>query len=497
MKNIIKSGFFALLTLLMVTACDPQESSEYTLGNTPSITPESILIAQQVSDTSNNIITFQNLSDIDVPYALIWDLGNGSTSKSNSVTAQYPFAGEYTVSLTIYTADGSSNSKSLVVTIANNDYALINTPVYKNLTGGSENADGKTWVFDQYNNYAKEVATATGLAISGHLGLGEQGSYGQGWWAAGANEKGDLLMYNNKFTFIQTGVQLKIENAGKGYGRNASAASVGGFNVTDVTGDDATFDYNGGNYNFSIDESGTYPKLTLTGNAFLGYYCGTQDYDIIYQTDQVMALRVNNTVESQDWVFVYCLEELNIGTPPKENEANPLAEDFEQEMSVNFSPEDLGEMTGITDNPAPFGNNTSSKVYRYQKNSAFYGNLAFTASTYKFDLATQNKIKVKVFIPSYNDYTTENSVAGDWISNNKLRPQLAVKLQDSSKGGSAWETQVEIVKGDLEKDKWIELEFDFSTAKDRLDFDTIILQFGAEGQSGEGFFYFDDFSFDQ
>ena len=42
----------------------------------------------------------------------------------------------------------------------------------------------------------------------------------------------------------------------------------------------------------------------------MGYYAGSQVYDIVYQTEEVMALRVNNTVESQDWVFVYILEEL-------------------------------------------------------------------------------------------------------------------------------------------------------------------------------------------
>ena len=104
-------------------------------------------------------------------------------------------------------------------------------------------------------------------------------------------------------------------------------------------------------------------------------------------------------------------------------------------------------------------------------------------------------MKIKVFIPSYNDYTTANNVAGSWISNPYLKPQLAVKLQNNDLGGNAWSTQAEIVKGDLEKDKWIDLEFDFSSVKDRVDFDKIVIQFGAEGQDGEGIFFFDDFEF--
>jgi len=96
----------------------------------------------------------------------------------------YPFAGEYTVTLSIYSANGMVARKSEVVSIAKDDYSLVDTPVYRNLTGGAENAEGKTWVFDQYNNFAKEVAAATGFNISGHMGLGPQGSRGQEWWGA-------------------------------------------------------------------------------------------------------------------------------------------------------------------------------------------------------------------------------------------------------------------------------------------------------------------------
>jgi hypothetical protein len=123
--------------------------------------------------------------------------------------------------------------------------------------------------------------------------------------------------------------------------------------------------------------------------------------------------------------------------------------------------------------------------------------IVFSIPTYIFDLTKQNKIRLKVYIPSFNDYTTENGIAGDWISNKKLLPQLAVKLQNSSMGGNAWQTQTEIVKANLQKDKWLELEFDFSGVADRKDYDKIVIQFGAEGHSGPGIFYFDDFSFSE
>ncbi len=496
MKNIIKTGVVAILSIFVMTACEEQ----YSLGTPDSITPEQITFSAKPSEQSANVITFSITSDIKVPHSILWDLGNGTTSKSKSVIGQYPFAGDYNVALTIYTADGSATTKSMVLTVENDDFGLINTPVYINLTGGADNTNGKVWVFDQYNNFAAEAAAATGYEIKGHIGLGPQDSRGQNWWGAGPNEKNTWKMYDFKFTFIQNGTQLKIENQGEGYGRKASSASVGGFTVTSESGDDVLFNYSGGNYTFAINESGDHPTITLSGNSFMGYYCGSQVYEIIYQTEEAMALRVNNTVEGQDWVFVYCREDLNISEPPivKDPKAIPLSEDFENATpKVVFAAEDMGSLYSTSyNNPAPVPLNESATVCLYQKSTAFYSNMSYTAPDYKFDLTSQNKIRIKVYIPSYNDYVTENAVAGDWVSNKKLLSQLAIKLQNSDHA-SPWETQTEIIKDNLEKDKWLELEYDFSSVADRSDYDKIVIQFGMEGHAGAGIFFFDDFSFNE
>lgn len=500
MKNIIKKQSWMLLLLFLVAACSPQELDDYSLGSVATITDDQVSFTQTVSPTSDNMITFTSTTVLpnDGVYTLRWDLGNGASGNRETAVGLYPFAGDYTVTLSIYAADGAVARKSVALSFAENDFSLVDTPPYRNLTGGAENAAGKTWVFDQYNNFVKEVADATGFNITGHMGLGPQGSRGQEWWGAAANDKISWQMYSTTFTFIQDGVQLKIRKEGnEGYGRKASSASVGGFTVHGDQGDDVFFTYSGGDYTFSIDESGEFPILTLTGNAYMGYYAGSQDYEIIYQTEEVMALRVNNTVEGQDWVFVYCLEELNVEAPapPKELKAIPLSENFEGGEFLNFAQEDMGDVSRVVDNPAPLPINTSNKVFRYWKSTGFYSNLSFTAPDYKFDLTTQNKIRVKVYIPSYNDYTTEHGVAGDWISNRKLLPQLAVKLQDSEHP-APWEGQTEIIKADLEMNKWLELEFDFSGVANRTDYDRIVIQFGAEGHAGPGFFFLDDFKFE-
>lgn len=496
-KNIFIIFKFLIASCLFIS-CEPQEINKYKLDSIDTVAGKELTFTITSTSKSDNEKVFENTSNINFPVTVMWDLGNGAKGAGNKVTAQYPEKGEYTVTLTVYASDGSSVSKSQVVIIAEDDFGLVNTTVYVNLTGGSENASGKAWMLDQHNNYAKEVATATGFNISGHMGLGPQGSRGQEWWGAAPNDKNMWEMYSSKFTFIQNGAKLQIKKDGnEGYGRNASSASKGGFSVHAVEGDDALFTYSGGDYTFSIDESGQYPILTISDNGFLGYYCGSQEYEIIYQTEEVMALRVDNTTETQDWVFVYCLEELNkeADLPPKTLKEKPLSEDFEGEVKINFIAEDMGETSRVVDNPAPLPINTSDKVYRYWKSNGYYSNLSYTASDYKFDLTEQNKIRVKVYIPSYNDYTTENN-SEDWISEKRLRSQLALKLQNSEHG-SPWETQTEIVKGDLETDKWLSLEFDFSGVSNRQDYDRIVIQFGGEGHGGSGFFFFDDFEFDK
>ena len=499
-RNKIQSFFLAIFALFALIACEPLENDDHSLGLADTVTPDQVTFSYTASSTSDNVLTFTNTSEIPVPHSILWNLGDGTTSKALSPTGKYPQAGDYTVTLTIYTADGTAATKSQVIHLDNDDFSLINTPVYRNLTGGIENTTGKVWVFDQYNNFKDEVATALSKDIRGHIGLGPVGAYTQEWWGAGPDEKNAWTMYSFKFTFIQQGVQLKIANSGQGYGRNRTAAG-GGFTPTDVVGEDATFNYPGGDYTFAINESGEKPTIELSGNAFMGYYVGTQVYEIIYQTDQVMALRATNTLEGQDWIFIFCLEELNVSTPPiiKEPQAIPISEDFESETpSVLFTGEEMGSLfSAFYQNPAPVPVNTSAKVLLYEKTGGFYSNISYTTTDYLFDLTTVNQVRIKVFIPSYNNYTDEFAVAGDWITNKKLLPQVSVKLQNSSLAGNAWQTQTEIIKADLQKDKWLELEFDFSNVSNRTDYDKIVIQFGGEGHAAPGIFFLDNFSFSE
>lgn len=308
MKNII----YVFMSVLMVCgfyACNPQDNDNNKMGELGSISKEQVAYTKTMSTKSDNVFEFTNTSVSKVPHSMQWNLGNGVLSLDKTVVAKYPFAGEYTVTLGLYTADGNVVTKSEILKIEKNDYSLLNTKVYRALTGGIENTEGKVWVLDQYNNFAKEVADNTGTDVKGHYGLGERDKYSQGWWSAAPNEKSTWGLYSHKFRFSLEGLKLKITNAeGKGYARKVHA---GGLIVLEDLGADVSFKYTGGDYTFSATD-GEKPILTLSKNAFLSYYCGTQDYEIFYLTDDVFAARVANPKEGHDWIFVFCREELNV-----------------------------------------------------------------------------------------------------------------------------------------------------------------------------------------
>ena len=485
MKNMIKFGLFSLMAIFIMSSCAPQESDDYALGAAP--TESQLAFSTTPKSGQPNVINFKDEST--VAGVATWNFGNGSTAKGPDVTAQYPFAGTYNITMTLYTTGGSV-SKSQTITVSNDDMALLNTPMYNALTGGAANLQGKTWVFDQYHD--------------GHFGVAAANATSPEWWSCPAGGKDGSSLYTQEFTFTQVGVKLEWKNNGYVYSNEGGKNALGGEFISDPGGAgdfDVKYTPNS-SYTFTLDESAK--TLTLNDGAFFGFYTGTSVYEIITLNNDVLYLKNVSGIEpGNSWWFRFIPKEKNI--KPEEEvkevtiEAVPLFDDFESETpSVVFDNEDIGDFfSQYYNNPLPFPINTSKRVCSYEKTDAFYSNIFFVADGYNFDLSEVNKVRLKVLIPSANDYDTENAVAGSWISNNKLKPQLAVKLQNNNLGNNAWETQVQIVKGDLEMNKWIELEFDFSGAKDRKDFNKIVIQFGEEGHSGPGIFYFDDFSFDK
>ncbi len=480
MKNRIQTTVLVLITLFTIVACAPQEKDDYALNALPQASELSFTATPTASKA--NVVELKNESKI--PGVVTWNLGNGITVKGESAKAEYPFKGTYVVAMTLYTTGGAVTiTKEL--SIAADDMSLLDTPMYNALTGGAANLTGKTWVFDQYH--------------SGHFALGPAGSGKPEWWSCPPNGKLGSSLYSQEFTFTQVGVKLQWKNNGYIYTNDNGRKALGITDVVENPGGTGDFDVKyvpKANYTFTLNE--TDKTLKLSDGSFFGHYTGASTFQIMSLTNDELYVRCISVVESgNSWWYRLIPKEKNV-KPVVPLKAVSLKEDFESvKLSVNFKREDMGQLDFIYSNPAPVPVNQSKMVYLYERTSSFYSNISYAATGYKFDLTTLNKVRMKIFIPSYNDYTTPTTVAGDWIVVNTLQKQVVVKLQNSELGGNAWQTQVEVAKVDLTTDKWLSLEFDFSPVKDRQDLDQIVIQFGAEGHAAPGLFFFDDFSFDK
>ncbi|MDR2145735.1 MAG: hypothetical protein LBE91_04660 [Tannerella sp.] len=175
----------------------------------------------------------------------------------------------------------------------------------------------KTWVVDSNNDRVEEVKAALpaiASLINGHMGLGPMDGGYQQWWAAPAGDKATAFpnLYSSTYTFASNG-DLTIVTGGEGYGRKA-CMDKGGFAPTVFQQEDALFPYDGGTYTYT--RAGD--QLTISGNGFLVYYAGEQTYDIVYLSETALCVRVKNTTEGQDWVFILTPE--GGVTPPQPGE---------------------------------------------------------------------------------------------------------------------------------------------------------------------------------
>lgn len=127
-----------------------------------------------------------------------WDLGNGVQADGvSSVKGEYPFPGNYTVTLKAFGQGGQTNPVTIVLPITKSNYDLLNDPIYAKLTGGINNDEGKTWVVDSL--------------LAGHLVKNPQNNGGNGDWSAQiagylnrANNKTGGGMYDDEATFKLT-----------------------------------------------------------------------------------------------------------------------------------------------------------------------------------------------------------------------------------------------------------------------------------------------------
>ncbi len=464
-----------VLLLFVFTACEPQVTSAPDLASAPQ--SDNVTFEYEPNAENPNVIQFVNTSE---SFKALWDFGNGSTAEGDTVTGEFPQKGEYTVTLTIFTESGQAkNSKS--ITIEETNALMLDDPDLNMLTGGADQIEGKTWVIDSTQ--------------IGHLGVGPADGYEPGWWAAPALDKQGKGIYDDEYTFKLDGFSYEQQTNDDIYVNVGYPDEFAGA-VQEDGGDDYIAPFEGGSdFNFVLKEEEGKMFLEITGGGHIGYYSGSRTYEILALSENELYLRNLNHDGAEAWY--QRLIPKGYEHPPEilPYESEALVDNFDEEGNVSWATDQITNFNENYDNPAPLAADTTNKVAKYAKGEGQFENVYIDLG-YELNLNERSTIRLKAYLPSYNDYETVDPNAADWAPGNLLK-QVEVKLHnvngETGLGGNSWQTQANIIKPVAETGEWVELEFDFSGFSDREDFDRIIIQIGGEGHGMPGTFFIDDF----
>ena len=173
----------AVPAMAMLTACSPDSYEGIDYNQIPKV--EDINVTVEVDQETNQYtLTLNNPGCY--PVWRIYTRDTPEISTVNGVKGIIAAAGTYNVEVQMGNHHGvCEGTKVYQIKIDNSiiDY----TPYIRRLTSGSS----KTWRFASDK--------------PGHLGCGEPGSDGLGWWSAQPEEKASSGMYDNRFTFTDNG----------------------------------------------------------------------------------------------------------------------------------------------------------------------------------------------------------------------------------------------------------------------------------------------------
>lgn len=292
MMNKIYNKLAGLFALLILFSCDPllEENPEAGLILPPDASEMEFSITPGDDDYHFNVaLVSPSLTGI---YNVTFDLGNGSVIKEESISAYYPLPGDYNITMTVTTNGGSAKiNKSHSTT--ETDYSIFTDEKFVALTGGIDDADGKTWVVD--------------AETQGHFGVGSTGSDGLEWWSATPFTKDQAGAYDDELTFNLNGFALNYDNKGvsyvKEYMKNDPELAGIYLNPRQVQ-DDWDVDYDtpvSGTWLITERDGKTYLSMSSDKRIFPGLDVGAlnNEYEIVNISENYIELTCFSSYE--DW----------------------------------------------------------------------------------------------------------------------------------------------------------------------------------------------------
>jgi len=208
MKTTLKYIALSMSAALMA-ACSP----DYITPDQAKLPQAADFDVQVEVNQETNYVTFNMNNNGIVPVWIVGatdpiDNANGSkvTGKNyaytgNGLLLRFRDEGKHTVEVKAYNAHGISVGSQMVEFTLNNTYRdpFDPAPYIKALSDGST----KTW---EWNH-----------TVAGHFGCGPFGGTGTEWWSAGAEEKKDWSLYDDKITFGADGSYIYAPGDGQLY----------------------------------------------------------------------------------------------------------------------------------------------------------------------------------------------------------------------------------------------------------------------------------------
>lgn len=208
MKTTLKYIALSMSAALMA-ACSP----DYITPDQAKLPQAADFDVQVEVNQETNYVTFNMNNNGIVPVWIVGatdpiDNANGSkvTGKNyaytgNGLLLRFRDEGKHTVEVKAYSAHGISVGSQMVEFTLNNTYRdpFDPAPYIKALSDGST----KTW---EWNH-----------TVAGHFGCGPFGGTGTEWWSAGAEDKKDWSLYDDKITFGADGSYIYDPGDGQLY----------------------------------------------------------------------------------------------------------------------------------------------------------------------------------------------------------------------------------------------------------------------------------------
>jgi len=304
MKNI-KNILGLFLPLVVLLSC---QEDDLTIGDI---------------DAPNNIEIALNYIDEGTPSAAP-GLGSGivefSASATNAISYHFVIQGvtklqtngvlshnfsvlgnnTYTVTAIAYGAGGISSSKTIEVEVL----SLYEPPA--DLLEMLYGTESRVWRIKS--------------EASGHFGLGApNGDAPFGYFAAGADSKAEVGMYDDRYIFNKDGTFTHITDStnddptmdpsGTVFGREVLIDELGGSGGEADGADILNYIFNDYTEQWSLSAPGGVETISLSGLAFIGYYIGgDHQYVIVKRSANEMTLKSLDGNGEFDWGFVLTAE---------------------------------------------------------------------------------------------------------------------------------------------------------------------------------------------